>query len=104
MPDRGRQAVVDVAGHLADLHHDALHRPQRAGDVFGGLQGQVLAQQLALLARGREQPRRAGRVAGPAAHEEPERRPAAIKAQPSGPAEAVQDQGVRRPPPPRRGA
>ena len=92
LADRGRQAVVDVAGHLADLHHDALHRPQGAGDVFGGLQGQVLAQQLALLARGREQPRRAGRVAGPAARGQPERRPGAIKAQPPGPA-AQQDQG-----------
>ena len=92
VPDRGRQAVVDVAGHLADLHHDPLHRPQGAGDVFGGLQGQVFAQQLALLARGREQPRRAGRVAGAAAHGQPERRPGAIKAQPSGPT-ARQDQG-----------
>ncbi len=42
--DRGRQAVVDVAGHLADLHHHALHRPQGAGDVFGGPQREVLAQ------------------------------------------------------------
>ena len=82
--DRGRQAVVDVAGHLADLHHHALHRPQGAGDVFGGPQREVLAQQLALLARDREQPRRAGRVAGPAARGQPERRPSAIKAQPPG--------------------
>jgi hypothetical protein len=29
--DRGRQAAVDVAGHLADLHHHALHRPRTAG-------------------------------------------------------------------------
>jgi hypothetical protein len=93
--DRGRQAVVDIAGHLADLHHDALHRPQGAGDVFGGLQRQVLSQQLALLTRGREQPRRAGRVADPAAREEPQRRPAAIKAQGSEPA-AQQDQGQGR--------
>src|SRR5690242_6804134 len=88
----GDRPPVDVAGHLADLHHDALHRPQGAGDVFGGLQREVLAQQLALLARGREQPRRAGRVAGPAAGGQPERRPAAIKAQGSEPA-AQQDQG-----------
>ena len=93
--DRGRQAAVDVAGHLADLHQHALHRPQGAGDVLGGLQGQVLAQQLALLARGREQPRRAGRVPDPAAHGQPERRPAAIKAQGSEPA-AQQDQGQGR--------
>ena len=101
--DRGRQAIVDVAGHLADLHHHALHRPQGVGDVFGGLQGQVLAQLLALLARGREQPRRAGRVAGPAARGQPERRPGAIKAQPSGPGGAA-GRGSRRPPSPWRGA
>ena len=66
----------------------------RAGDVLGGLQGQVLTQQLALLAGGREQPRRTARVAGPAAHEQPERRPRAIKAQPSG--RRRQDQGQGR--------
>jgi hypothetical protein len=60
--------------------------PKGFGDVFGGLQGEVLTQQLALLARGREQARRAGRVAGPAAREEPQRRPAAITAQGSEPA------------------
>src|ERR1700722_4047135 len=89
--DRGRQAAVDVAGHLADLHHDPLHRPQGLGDVLGGPQRQVLAQQLPPLARGREQPRRARRVAGPAPRGQPQRRPAAIKAQPPGPA-AQQDQ------------
>ena len=73
----------------------ALHRAQGGGDVFGGLQGQVLAQLLALLARGREQPRRAARVAGPAARGQPERRPGAVQAQPSGPA-ARQDRGPRR--------
>jgi len=94
--DRGRQAAVDVAGHLADLHHDTLHGPQGAGDVFGGLQGQVLAQQLALLARGHEQAWRAGRVAGPAARGQPERRPGTIRAQPSGPApQQDQDRGAR---------
>ena len=66
--------------------------PRVRDDVFGGLQGQVLAQLLAPLARGREQPRRAARVAGPAARGQPERRPGAVKAQPSGPA-AAQDQG-----------
>jgi hypothetical protein len=60
--------------------------------VFGGPQGQVLAQPLALLARDREQPRRAGRVAGPAARGQPERRPGAMKAQLSGPT-ARQDEG-----------
>ena len=90
--DRRRQAAVDITCHLADLHHDALHRPQCADDVLGGLQGQVFAQHLALLAHGREQPRRAGRVAGPAPRRQPERRPAAIKAQPSEPA-AQQHQG-----------
>jgi hypothetical protein len=91
--DAGRQAAVDVAGHLADLHHDAFHGPQGVGDVFGGLQGQVLAQQLAPLTRGREQLGRAGRVAGPAAHGQPERRPPAIKTQPSAPMEQSLGQG-----------
>ena len=103
MADRGRQAVVDVAGHLADLHHDALHRAQGRDDVFGGLQGQVLSQLLAPLTRGREQPRRVARVAGPAARGQPERRPGAVKTQPSGSA-AAEDQGRGALPPPRRGA
>ena len=50
--DGGRQAVVDVAGHLAELHQHALHRAQGGGDVLGGLQGEVVAQLLPVLARG----------------------------------------------------
>ncbi len=95
MADTGGKAVVDIAGHLADLHHDALHRPEGVGDVLGGLQGQVLSQLLALLARHREQPRRAPRISDPAAHEEPEGRKPAIVPQPFGSA-AQQNQGQSR--------
>jgi len=95
--DSRGQAVVDVAGHLADLHQDALHRPQGVGHVLGGLQGQVLSQQLTLLARGREQPRRTARIPDPAAHEELECRKPAIVPQPSEPT-AQQDQGQGRGP------
>jgi len=41
-PGGGGQAVVDVAGHLAQLHQDALHRAQGGGHVLGGLQRQVV--------------------------------------------------------------
>ena len=79
--DRGRQAVVHVARHLADLHQHALHRPEGGRDVLGGLQGQVVAQLLPVLAGRREQPRRAAGVAQPAAYREPDRRqPAAAAA------------------------
>jgi len=47
-------SIVDVAGHLAQLHQHALHRPQGGGDVLGGLQGQVVAQRLPVLARAGE--------------------------------------------------
>ena len=47
----GGQAVVDVAGHLAELHQHALHRAQGGGDVLGGLQRQVVPQPLPVLAR-----------------------------------------------------
>jgi hypothetical protein len=53
-PGGGGQAVVDVAGHLAQLHQHALHRPQGGRDVLGGLQGQVVAQRLPVLARAGE--------------------------------------------------
>jgi hypothetical protein len=72
-----------------------LHRPQGVGDVLGSLQGQVLPQQLAPLARGREQPRRTARIPDPAAHEEPQGRKPAIVPRPSEPA-AQQDQGQGR--------
>jgi len=66
--------------------------PRGRDDVFGGLQGQVLSQLLAPLTRGRGQPRRVARVAGPAARGQPERRPGAVKTKSSGSA-AAQDQG-----------
>ena len=53
-PGGGGQAVVDVAGHLAQLHQHALHRAQGGSDVLGGLQGQVVAQRLPVLARAGE--------------------------------------------------
>jgi len=70
----GGQAVVDVAGHLAQLHQHALHRPQGGRDVLGGLQCQVVAQRLPVLARAGEQARRIGRVARAAARRQPHRR------------------------------
>ena len=73
--DGGRQAVVHVAGHLADLHQDALHRAQGGGHVLGGLQGEVVAELLPVLAGRREQPRRTARVAQAAADHQLQRRP-----------------------------
>jgi hypothetical protein len=35
---RLRHAVVDEAGHLAELHHHALHVPERGGHVFSSAQ------------------------------------------------------------------
>ncbi len=68
-----REAVVDVAGELPDLHQDALHGAERVGHVLRGAQRQVVAQLLALLAGGGEQPRRVRRVPGAAAGGEPHR-------------------------------
>ena len=86
-PARGRrQAVVDVAGHLAHLHQHALHRPQGGGDVLGGLQGQVVPQLLPVLARGGEQPRRVARVPRAAARREPQCRHPAFHPQAADPA------------------
>ena len=75
-PHAGRQALVDVAGHLADLHQDALHRPERLGDVFGRLKREVVAQLLPLLAGGGEQARRAPGIAHAAPGDELQRAPA----------------------------
>jgi hypothetical protein len=69
-----RQPVVDVAGHLAQLHQHALHRPQGGGDVLGRLQGQVIAQLLPVLARGGEQLRRVPRVARASPPDQPQGR------------------------------
>jgi hypothetical protein len=80
------QPVVEVAGHLAEFHHDALHRAQGAGRVLGGRQGQVRAEQLALLARSRVEPRRPARIPEPAAREQPEGRKRAAAPQPPAPA------------------
>ena len=38
LADRLGQALVEVAGHLAELHQGALHVPERLGDALGGLQ------------------------------------------------------------------
>ena len=84
--DTRRQAVVDVAGHLAELHQHALHRPQRVGHVFGGLQGEIVAQLFPVLPGGREQPGRAAGVAHRTAPGELQRRKAAVKSQPPDPA------------------
>ena len=65
--DRRCQALVDVAGHLAELDHDALHGAERRGHVVGGLHGQVVAELLPVLASGDEQARRAAGVAQTAA-------------------------------------
>ena len=88
-PGGGGQAVVDVAGHLAQLHQHALHRPQGGGDILGGLQGQIVAQRLAVLARAGEQPGRAGRVARAPAGHEPHRGQAPLEPEPPEPRQAV---------------
>jgi hypothetical protein len=88
-PGGGGQAVVDIAGHLAQLHQHALHRPQGGGDVLGGLQGQVVAQRLAVLARAGEQPGRAGRVARAPAGRQPYRGQAPLEPEPPEPRQAV---------------
>ncbi|HEV2258500.1 MAG TPA: hypothetical protein VGS06_35715 [Streptosporangiaceae bacterium] len=75
---RRRQAVVDVAGHLAELHQHALHRAQGRGDVFGRLQGQVVAQLLPVLTRAGEQPRCVARVPRAAPRGQPQRRHPAL--------------------------
>ena len=75
------QALVDVTGHLAELHQHALHGAQRGGDVFGGLQGQVVAQLFPVLARGGEQPRGVARVPRAAARGQQQCRHPALGAQ-----------------------
>ena len=66
--DRRSQAVIDVAGHLAQLDQYAAHRAEGGRDVLRGLQGKVAAQLLAVLAGGGEQLRRVAGVPGAAAH------------------------------------
>jgi hypothetical protein len=73
-PGGRRQAVVDVAGHLAQLHQHALHRAQGGRDVLGRLQRQVVPQLLPVLARAGEQPWRVARVACAAPRGQPQRR------------------------------
>jgi len=68
-----RDAVVHVAGQLADLHQHALHRAEGVGHVLRGAQGQVVPQLLAVLARRGEQPGRVHRVPGAAPRGEPHR-------------------------------
>jgi hypothetical protein len=96
--DRRGETVVHIAGHLADLHEDALHRPEGGGDVFGIPQRQVVAQLLALLAGRREQPRRAGRVPRAAARHQPGGRQPAAQPQPRVPAPASARSGAHRRP------
>ena len=38
LADRLGQALVEVAGHLAELHQGALHVAERLGDLLGGAQ------------------------------------------------------------------
>ena len=38
LTDRFGQAVVEVAGHLPDLHQRPLHLPEALGDLLGGAQ------------------------------------------------------------------
>ncbi len=87
-PGGGGQAVVDVAGHLAQLHQHALHRPQGGRHVLGGLQGQVVPQRLAVLARAGEEPGGAGRVPRAPARRQPHRRHPPLEPQPPGPRHA----------------
>ncbi len=85
-PPGGRgQAVVDVAGHLAQLHQHALHRPQGGRDVLGGLQRQVVPQRLPVLAGAGEQPGGAGRVPRASPRRQPHRRHPPLEPQPPGP-------------------
>ena len=58
------QALVEVAGHLAELHHGALHVAERLGHLLGGLQLAGLVDGLAALGVGEHA---AGPVGGPAA-------------------------------------
>ena len=85
----GGQAVVHVAGHLADFHQDALHRPEGAGDVLGGLQRQVVTQLFPAAAGGREQPRRAAGVTCAAARGELQGREPPPHPQPAPPRQAA---------------
>ena len=77
----GGQAVVDVAGHLAQLHQHALHRPQGGGDVLGGLQRQVVPQRFPVLSRAGEEPGRIARVPRAPARRQPQRRQPALDPQ-----------------------
>ena len=84
--DRRGEALVDVAGHLAELDHDALHGAERGGHVVGGLHGEVVAQLLAVLPGGDEQARRAAGVPQATADSELGRGQAALEPQPADPA------------------
>jgi hypothetical protein len=93
---RRRQAVVDVAGHLAELHQHALHRAQGRGDVFGRLQGQVIAQLLPVLTRTGEQPWRVARVPRAAPRGQPQRRHPALHPQAAAPSAVPSQHRQRR--------
>jgi hypothetical protein len=93
-PDGGGQAIVHVAGHLAQLHQYALHGAQGVRDVLGGLQGKIVAQLLPVLAGRREQPWGVARVARPAAGGQAQRGDPAPQPEPAvAPAPPDQQQG-----------
>ena len=100
-PGGGGQAVVDIAGHLAQLHQHALHCPQGGRDVLGGLQRQVVPQRLPVLARAGEQPGRAGRVPRAPARRQPHRRHPPLEPQPPGRQPPGRQPPGRQPPGPR---
>ena len=96
--DRRGEAVVHVAGDLADLHQDALHRPEGVGDVFGVPQRQVVAQLLRAARRpSRTAAARSSRTARRRAPRAGRRQPAAHP-QPRVPAPASARSGAHRRP------
>ncbi len=64
------QSVVEVAGHLAELHQGTLHVPQFVGDLLGRAQLSVAVQFLTTLRRRERLAGRRGGVGGadPGAH------------------------------------
>ena len=56
LPDVGRHAGVEVAGHLAQLHHRPLHVPERLGDLGRGLHLELGVERLAPFGIGEHPP------------------------------------------------
>jgi len=46
LTDRLGQTLVEVAGHLAELHQGALHAPEHLGDLFGAAELELVGQLL----------------------------------------------------------